>query len=89
MHFRGNKVEVSNSNITDLTLTLPDGSTEKYTKTFPNLVIGNLMVGEKFIEAQGTMTCVNETLGISCEMKLHPRAWTSNWYTNRVEAMIK
>ena len=35
------------------------------------------------------MQILNEALGVSCDLKLHPRAWTSNWYTNRVDGMVK
>ena len=51
MHFKGNRVEVSDNNASYITLTLPDGSKEEYSYIFPNLVIGNIMVGGKYIEA--------------------------------------
>ena len=42
-----------------------------------------------YMEAADDVVLKNNNLGITCDIKFHPRAWTSNWYTNRIDAMIK
>ena len=68
---------------------MPDGSKETYSFLFPKMVVGNLMLGTRYIEAQGSGTIFNERNGFTCNFEFHPRAWTSNYYTNRVDMMVK
>jgi len=89
MSFNGTSVCVTDSRKTNITLKLPDGRKETYSFLFPSMVVGNLMIGTRYIEAQGKGTIINENLGISCDFEFHPRAWTSNYYTNRVDMTVK
>ena len=41
------------------------------------------------MEAQDEIVMRNTKLGINGELKFHQRAWTSNWYTNRVDGFVK
>ena len=54
---------------------MPDGSkvAETYTYYPPMMVIGNLIIGEKYAEPQGLSRIVNETTGDYCEMDFKAR----------------
>ena len=54
---------------------MPDGSKIKETYTFypPMMVIGNLIIGEKYAEPQGISRMVNETTGDYCELDFKAR----------------
>ena len=41
------------------------------------------------MEGMGESTVINKTLGITCEMDFIVRGYISNYYTNRVESVIK
>ena len=54
---------------------MPDGSkvTERYTYYAPMMVIGNLVIGERYAEPLGLARLVNETTGDYCEMDFKGR----------------
>ena len=54
------------------------------------MILGYVMIPSKtYMEAvdEYVMTNVNEN--ITGHFKFHARAWTSNWYTNRVDCVVK
>lgn len=51
MFFRGTYVEVIDKRPMIVTLTLKDGSKEEYRYVLPPVVVGNLVIGSKFIES--------------------------------------
>lgn len=54
------------------------------------MVIGNLMLASKrYIDATGKTLVTNKTLGITCEIDFITRGWTSYYYNNRVESVVK
>lgn len=89
MFFKGTSVTVNDSRDGFIELTLNNGSKERYSYTYPQMVVGNLMIGERYIEAQGTGVITNLATGITCDYEFHPRGWLSDFYTNRVEFMVK
>lgn len=63
---------------------------ELYACGNPNMVIGNLMISSRrYIDPIGTTLITNKTLGITCEIEYIARGWTSDYWTNRVEAVVK
>ena len=57
----------------------------------PKLVVGNLVIGERFIEPSGAVTMTNIDTGDTCEMVYKPRGiWsTSEKDKNYVSAVVK
>ena len=54
------------------------------------MVVGGLLnPAGRYMEGMGKSTVVNKTLGITCEMDFTTRGYISNYYTNRVESVIK
>jgi hypothetical protein len=76
--FTGKKIEVSDKNITThkWIYTKMDGSQAEdvYQFSMPTIVVGNLMVGEKYIEPSGEAWIKNLTTGDSCDLKFIPRS---------------
>jgi hypothetical protein len=89
MKFTGTQVHVTDERLADLTLDL-GSSKEHYKFVQPMMVVGNLFLpNSRYMEGNGPIVIENKTLGISCEMNFFERGWTSNFYTNRIEAIIK
>ena len=57
--FNGKCVTVSDENETEITIMVNGGSEEKYYVKVPNLIVGNLVIGERFVEPQGVGSIVN------------------------------
>lgn len=56
----------------------------------PVMIVGNILLPKGvYIEANGTQKIENTDLGISAEIEYAARGWVSNYYTNRVDAVIK
>ena len=54
------------------------------------MVVGGLLnPAGRYMEGMGESTVINKTLGITCEMNFIVRGYISNYYTNRVESVIK
>lgn len=54
------------------------------------MIVGNLLVPSKtYIEANGIQVITNEEVGIVAELNFIGRGWVSNYYTNRIEGVIK
>jgi len=75
-------VQVSDNNFLKTTLNVqkPDGTsyTEHYSSNTPMLVIGNIVIGERYAEPQGPLKVYNETTGDLCEMECKPRGtWST------------
>lgn len=88
MHFNGVRVRVHDPNISNIELTTPDGSTETYSYQMTEMIVGNIMrPNARYMEPQGSLT-LTSTSGCRAELKFHDRAWTSNYYTNRVECTV-
>jgi len=79
MHFNGTKVEVIDENECKLKLFPSHGpkdeqgnpKAEIYKIETPDLVIGNLLLPSRFIEAKGTTRIENVTLGITADLTFH------------------
>ena len=64
----------------DLTVNNKDGSSfiEKYQLNPVCLVVGNLMMGERYIEPQGGCKLINKTTGETCDVEFKQRStWTT------------
>lgn len=54
------------------------------------MIVGSLLIPSKtYIEANGIQIITNETAGIVAELNFIGRGWVSNYYTNRIEGVIK
>ena len=73
--------------------TMKDGTIfkERYECTMPKLVVGNLVIGERFIEPSGSVTMTNIDTGDTCEMVYKSRGtWsTAEKDKNAVSAVVK
>jgi hypothetical protein len=52
------------------------------------MTIGNMVIGEMYIEPQGPSDCINHTTKEICELDYKVRGWTSK-NNNSVNAVIK
>lgn len=59
-----------------------------YTYTRPKIVVGNLVIGERYIEPQGSATLQSMKTGITCKIEFKSRGWTSS-NLNGFSATIK
>lgn len=87
MSFTGTQVAVSDPNKTVINLFLKDGTSETYTFEHPRMVVGNMMMGTRYIEACGKVL-ISAPLA-EADLEFHGRAWTSNYYTNRIDAEVR
>ena len=60
---------------------------EKYSVDRAKMMVSNLVVGEKYIEAYGKSDLTNLTTNESCTIEYKPRSWTEN--THEVSSEIK
>jgi hypothetical protein len=71
---------------------LKEGATtsEHYLLNTPKLNVGNLIMGERYIEPSGKITCENQTTGDSCVLDFKSRGgmFSSADTTNAVEGII-
>ena len=89
MSFDGTRVNVNNQNTSELKLILANGDVEVYKPGSPSIVIGNLLMPSRtYIEANGELNIYCPGTGARSEIKFLNRAWTSDFYTNRVEATV-
>ena len=52
------------------------------------MVIGNIMVPNgRYMEASGKTTLMSSS-GCKAELEFSERGWVSNYYTNRIDAII-
>ena len=67
-----------------------NGQKESYVIQTPKLVIGNLMIGERFIEPYDTVTIKNQTSGEYCEMTFKQRSggWRKEVQAEMVSAKV-
>lgn len=88
MAFGGTEVTMTDIEDGRLQLSLPDGSTEAYKFKFPNIKVGNLLMGTKFIEPTGKLSIANEARGVQCEMEFSN---SSFFYSNAsgVKALVR
>ena len=64
-------------------------SEEIYKFPLPHICVGNIMVpGKQYTEPYGKIEIQCEQSGASSEIEYMARGWTSNWYTNRIEAKV-
>ena len=52
------------------------------------MVVGNLLLPNRYMEGCGVIEVINKTLDIKCQMDFIQRGYISDYYTNRVEAKI-
>ena len=80
--FTGKKLEVTDPNLVYVNLNVqkPGGIQfqEKYTLKTPMLVIGNLVIGERYVEPSGAARIVNESTGDVADLEFKPRGiWST------------
>ena len=80
--FTGKMVQVTDHNMmkTVLQVQYPDGTTkpEIYHQNTPMLVIGNIIIGERYVEPQGHSKITNQTNGDVCEIEFKGRGgWST------------
>lgn len=60
---------------------------EKYSVGRPKMLVGNLVIGERYIEASGLIEIKNLTTGEMCKLEFKPRGWSAanqNYITGQV-----
>lgn len=50
---------------------------ENYSYDNPRVVVGNLIIGDMYLEPQGTVTINNHDSGEKCELEFKPRGWST------------
>lgn len=50
---------------------------EDYSFDNPKMMIGNLIIGDTYVEPQGATEIVNHSTGERCDLEFKPRGWTS------------
>lgn len=50
---------------------------EEYSFSNPKVLIGNLIIGETFIEPQGSIEVMNHSNGERADLEFKPRSWIS------------
>lgn len=76
--FTGKSVQVTQKRSTRYRLFLKDGTTEEYEGQMPMLVVGNIIVGERYAEPQGPSKITNHTTGHVCLLDYKARGiWTT------------
>ena len=90
LSFNATKITVTDSNHFLRDLILPNGEEESYISDHPKMVIGNIAIQSKmYMEAADDIVITNKNSGVTCDLKFHPRTWTSKSFTNRIEGMVK
>mmetsp|Transcript_4398 Transcript_4398/g.7459 ORF Transcript_4398/g.7459 Transcript_4398/m.7459 type:complete len:267 (-) Transcript_4398:288-1088(-) len=91
--FTGKQVSVEDIYPTSLTLhpRCLGGKAERYLIYTPKLYIGNLVMGERFIEPNGLVTIRNVDTGEECDMNFKPRSggYFSKQESESFEAQVK
>ena len=70
--FNGRKVQCEDFYPTKVTIDAPDGK-EEYEMYTPKLYVGNLLIGERYIEPAGKVVVKNKTTGDYCDMEYKSR----------------
>jgi len=88
--FTGRNVTCEDHNPTIVDLQLLNGRSENYSLKTPKLIVGNLIMGERYIEPIGKVTCHNTTLGIKCilDFKARPGMFSKEDTTNAIKGFI-
>lgn len=61
--FWGKSAELSTEGRVRIALRLPDGSDELYSWTLANMILHNVVMGEKYVDPTGSMTVSNDSTG--------------------------
>lgn len=61
--FWGKSAELSTEGRVRIALRLPDGSDEHYSWTLANMILHNVVMGEKYVDPTGSMAVSNDTTG--------------------------
>ena len=88
--FNGRNVTCEDHNPTIVDLRPLNARSENYNLNTPKLIVGNLIVGQRYIEPIGKTTCENTTLGIKCvlDFKARPGMFSKEDTTNAVEGFV-
>jgi hypothetical protein len=86
--FTGKAIYMSDSNRFYVNLNPEGGADELYSMETPQVIVGNLIIGETYTEPQGTTTIVNHMTNDKCELEFKARGWTSK-NNNSVHGIIK
>ena len=73
MVFTGKTVQIQDEYPLDISLDLGEGKVEKYRFKRPKIVVGNLVLGERYIEPYGEATIVNVETNEECVIDFLPR----------------
>lgn len=52
-------------------------TSENYSCENPKVTVGNILIGEMYLEPQGTVEIINHDTGERCELEYKQRGWTS------------
>jgi len=61
---------------------------ESYSMEAPQVIVGNLIIGESYTEPQGSTLVMNHTTGEKCQLEFKARGWTSK-HNNSCFGVIK
>lgn len=61
---------------------------EEYSCENPKVTVGNLLIGEMYVEPQGIVELINYDNGEKCDLEYKQRGWTSR-YKDSISAVIK
>lgn len=88
MAFTGKAVQVQDKLPCEVVLHV-DGQKEVYRFKRPKMVVGNIVIGERFIEPQGTATILNIGTGDECVITFKPRSFFTGKNMHEIVAAIK
>ena len=77
--FTGKSVIASDTNrfYIKLNPVIDPSKPEEYSFDCPKIVVGNMIIGETYVEPQGPTIVENHTTGEKCELEFKTRGWTS------------
>ena len=82
MQFQGKQITVKERRPGLMTLIKPDGSRVRIRSHNPPLVVGNLIMGERFTEPQGPCKFENLETGEVCTLEFKPRG---GWFSSAAD----
>jgi hypothetical protein len=87
MSFTGKSVQIFDEKPVFVEMKTPSGP-EQYSVARPKMVVGNLVIGERYIEAQGSSIVMNATTNETCTLDFLQGGW-SNKTKNGISGQVK
>jgi len=78
----------TNRHFVNLTPKNEGGKEEQYSMEAPQVIVGNLIIGESYTEPQGITIVQNHTTGEKCSLEFKARGWTSK-HNNSCSGVVK